>query len=82
MGKAGDKREEHFVEQITFEKGKLLYYCCVSKKCYKSRMEYFSSVEFFKQRDVYGFRCQVSGVSKQMTEDRKLKPDDRGQVSF
>ncbi len=44
--------------------------CHVSQICYKSRVVYFSSVEFFKclwcQAKV-GFGCQVSGVSKQMT---------------
>jgi hypothetical protein len=28
----------------------------------------FCSVEFFKLHNVFGFRCQVSGVSKPMTE--------------
>jgi hypothetical protein len=28
------------------------------KKCYKSRVVYFSPVELFKQHNVYGFRCQ------------------------
>ena len=38
-------------------------------------MGFFSLVAFFKQYNVYGFRCQCSGVSKKMTEDRKQRSD-------
>ena len=48
---------------------------CVPQKDYKSRVVYFSAVEFFKQHGIYGFRCQVSGVSV-----RQQKSDDRGQI--
>ena len=38
--------------------------CFVPRISYKSRVVYFSSVEFFKQHNVYGFRCQCSGVRR------------------
>jgi len=34
-------------------------------------MVYLSAVEFFKQHVILGVRCQCSGVSKQMAENRK-----------
>lgn len=36
-------------------------------------MMHTSSIEFLKQRNVYGFRCQVSGVRKQKTEVRRQR---------
>jgi len=55
-----------------------IIYCLVPQIYYKSRVVCLSPVEFLKHND-YGFRFQdsigvrfrVSGVSKQMTEDRK-----------
>ena len=40
-------------------------------------MVYFSSVEFFKQPNVYGFSVQVSGVRIQMTENGGQKAEIR-----
>jgi hypothetical protein len=44
-------------------------------------MGYFSAAEFFKQNNVYGVRCQCSGVRKiQRTEHRKQMTEDKGQT--